>query len=146
MGIQSDLESLKAALEAGKSHVREPMKCELILVTSQKAVDRLLANYVAKKQKWAAAIKELQPDGKKLKEAPKGEVSRIPRSKIDEAIRKSGGGNVKNESKLIEELEALIREYASEQSEKYAQYYYDKGMQILAEVKGGLERLDDMLD
>lgn len=146
MGIQSDLESLKAALEAGKSHLREPMKCELILVTSQKAVDRLLANYAAKKQKWATAIKDLQPDVKSLKEAPKTEVPRIPKSKIDEAIRKSGGGNVKNESKLIEELEDLIREYASSQGDKYAQYYYDKGMQILAEVKDGLERLDDMLD
>ena len=146
MGMQSDLESLKTALEAGKSHVKEPLKCELVLVTSQKLVDRLIANYAAKKQKWSAAIKELDPDIDRLKEVPKTEAPRIPKSKVEEAIRKSGGGNVNNVSKFIQELEEMIREYAISYGEKHGQSYYDRGMKMLTEIRTALRSLDDMLD
>ena len=106
MGIKSDLASLKVALEATKSNIADSVKCEPLLARSAQIVDRLIANYEAKKKKWTEELakhnaqvetfqKETEQDFEKL-EKQLDEIAEtpeppMPTTEIETVISKSGG-------------------------------------------------------
>jgi hypothetical protein len=74
VGIKSELNSLKTAIEAAKSHAQEPVKCEMLLVAAGKIVDRLIGDYETKKKAWQQELAKLNQE---LENANKAALAKL---------------------------------------------------------------------